>query len=150
MPAGRPTELTPQVIEEVRRLLPTVLYLETVADYLCLDRTTVRKWFRRGSKEAKRLRNKRCKPRPSEALFLQFFLTYKKALAEGLIFDLGVIKKASDKQWTAAAWRAERRFPHLFGSDRREILEIKKQLARLEANRVPESDAPAQKGRKAG
>jgi hypothetical protein len=120
-----------------------------VADYLGLDRTTVRKWLRRGAKEAKRRRNKRCKPCPKEAIYLEFFLTYKKGLAEGLIYDLGVIKKASEKQWTAAAWRAERRFPHLYGSDRREILEIKKQLAQLEARSVIGSTQPAQKARKA-
>jgi hypothetical protein len=149
MPAGRPTALTPQVIADVRRLLPTVLYVETVADYLGLDRTTVRKWMRRGAKEARRLRRKGSKPQPKEALYLEFFLTYKKGLAEGLIFDLGVIKKASDKQWTAAAWRVERRFPHLYGSDRREILEIKKQLAQLEARSVSGTTRPAQKARKA-
>ena len=54
-------------------------------------------------------------------------------MAEGLYHDLGVIKKASADQvgpegqilrkgeWQAAAWRAERRFPDLWG--RREKLE---------------------------
>jgi hypothetical protein len=120
-----------------------------VADYLGLDRTTVRKWLHRGAKEARRRQRPRCLPKPGEELYLEFFLTYKKALAEGLIFDLGVIKKASDKQWTAAAWRAERRFPHLYGSDRREIIEIKKQLAQLEASIVPGTQRSSRKARTA-
>lgn len=128
MPAGRPTALTPEVIEDVRRLLPTVLYLETVADFLGLDRTTIRKWLRRGAIEDKRLRrNPKAEPSEKEALFREFFLVYKKGLAEGLFHDLGVIKKASADQvgpdgqilrkgeWQAAAWRAERRFPDLWG-----------------------------------
>jgi hypothetical protein len=149
MPAGRPTQLTSQVLEDVRRLLPTCLYLETVGDFLGVHRTTWRKWLARGAKEAKRLaRNSRAKPRAKEALCLEFFFTYKKALAEGVIFDLGIIKKASQDyeiknaegktvgmragQWQAAAWRAERRFPSSWSSNRKEIAEIKRQIAQLE------------------
>jgi hypothetical protein len=124
--------LTPQVLEEVRRLLPTCLYIETVADFISLDRTTVRKWLKRGAKEHQRVsRNKRAKVRQAEALYLELFLTYRKALAEGLVYDLGIIKKAAADQvvtdgsgaavsvrpgqWQAAAWRAERRFPGQWG-----------------------------------
>jgi hypothetical protein len=142
--------LTPQVLEDVRRILPTCLYLETVADFLGLHRTTWRKWLARGAQEAKRLaQSRRAKPRAQEALYLEFFYTYKKALAEGVIFDLSIIKKASQDQeiknsagetvgmrpgqWQAAAWRAERRFPTYWGSNRKELAEIKKQIAQLEA-----------------
>jgi len=131
-PGGRPTALTPQVLENVRLLLPTCLYIETVADFISLDRSTVRKWLKRGAKEHQRLsRNKRAKARQAEALYMELFLTYKKALAEGLIYDLGIIKKAAADQvvtnesgatvavrpghWQAAAWRAERRFPGQWG-----------------------------------
>ena len=48
MPAGRPTDLTPEVIEDFRRVLPTVMSLETVGDYLGVERTTWRKWLKRG------------------------------------------------------------------------------------------------------
>src|SRR5262245_12179923 len=150
MPGGRPTELTAQILEDIRRILPTCLYLETVADFLGVHRTTWRKWLARGTKEAKRLaQNRRGKPRAKEALYLEFFYTYKKAVAEGLIFDLSIIKKASQDQeiknpegktvgmrpgqWQAAAWRAERRFPSHWGNNRKEIAEIKKQIAQLEA-----------------
>ena len=129
---GRPTALTPQVLEDVRRLLPTCLYVETVADFTSLDRTTARKWLKRGAKEHQRVsRNKRARVRQTEALYVELFLTYRKALAEGLIYDLGIIKKAAADQvvtdesgstvavrpgqWQAAAWRAERRFPGQWG-----------------------------------
>jgi hypothetical protein len=134
MAIGRPTALTPEVIEDVRRLLPVVLYVETVADYLGVDRTTVRKWLKRGAKEEKRLRRTPgAKANQKEILFREFFLVYKKGLAEGLFCDLATIKKASADQygedgqiirkgeWQAAAWRAERRFPDLWG--RRDKLE---------------------------
>jgi len=168
-PGGRPTELTPQVLEDVRRLLPTCLYIETVADFISLDRSTVRKWLKRGAKEQQRLsRNKRAKARQAEALYMELFLTYKKALAEGLIYDLGIIKKAAADQvvtnesgvtvavrpgqWQAAAWRAERRFPGQWGrkdtvvmsdvSQRELDAEIERELARLADARQAEAVGP--------
>jgi hypothetical protein len=54
-PGGKPTELTPQVLQDVRRLLLTCRYLETVADYIGDTRPTIRNWLRRGAKKAKRL-----------------------------------------------------------------------------------------------
>jgi hypothetical protein len=127
-PVGRPTLLTPAIIEDFRRLLPTVLYLETVGDYLGVSRQTWRVWVKRGRKESDRLaKNPRAKPREKEALYLEFFATYKKAVAEGELYDLGIIKKASadqvsaagevvrQGQWQAAAWRAERRFGRKWG-----------------------------------
>ena len=170
-PGGRPTALTPQVLEDVRRLLPTCLYIETVADFISLDRSTVRKWLKRGAKEHQRLsRNKRAKARQAEALYMELFLTYKKALAEGLIYDLGIIKKAAADQvvtnesgvtvavrpgqWQAAAWRAERRFPGQWGrkdtvvmsdvSQRELDAEIERELARLaDARQAETAGAPA-------
>jgi hypothetical protein len=155
----------------VRRLLPTCLYLETVADFLGLDRSTVRKWLKRGAQEHQRVsRTKRARFRKREALFVELFLTFRKALAEGLIYDLGIIKKASADQvvsdesgrlvsirpgqWQAAAWRADRRFPELWGrkdtvvmsdvSQRELDAEIERELERLaDARQAEAAGAPA-------
>ena len=167
---GRPTALTAQVLEDVRRLLPTCLYIETVADFISLDRSTVRKWLKRGAKEHQRVsRNKRARVRKAEAIFVELFLTYKKALAEGLIYDLGIIKKAAADQvvtnesgmtvavrpgqWQAAAWRAERRFPGQWGrkdtvvmsdvSQRELDAEIEREMERLADARQAETAGAA-------
>lgn len=115
MAAGRPTELTKKIIADVKRVLPKVLYIETVADFIGVDRFTVRRWLKRGAKELKRLRRPRARPRPTEALYAEFCAAVKKAVADGEIRDAGVIQKASAKQWQAAAWRLERRFPDRWG-----------------------------------
>jgi hypothetical protein len=114
---GRPTLLTAETLKDVERYLPTVMYMETVGDYLGVSRQTWRGWLRRGRKEHDRLKKARTKTEPleSEALYLQFFATVKKALAEGEIHDAAVIKKAATEQWQAAAWRLERRFPARWG-----------------------------------
>lgn len=140
---GQPTLLTPEIIEDTRRILPTVMYMETVGDYLGVSRITWRGWLKRGSKEARRVTNAKTEkgrePKPSEALYLEFFYTFKKGLAEGEIFATGIIKKAAsptvaettkitnpdgtvtektkyhEGQWQAAAWLNERRFPERWG-----------------------------------
>jgi hypothetical protein len=115
--AGQKSKLTPQVIVEVKRLLPTVLHLETVADYLNVARSTWRRWLRRGRKEAQRLdEHPQSRPRASEALYLEFYHTFQKALAEGEFYDAAIIKAAAKDQWRAAAWRLERRFPERWAS----------------------------------
>lgn len=158
MPAGRPTLLTPEVLEDVRRLLPTVLYLETVGDYLGLSRETWRVWLRRGRKEHTRLaKDRRAKPKASEAIYLEFFVTYKKALAEGELYDAGIIKRASADQvgpdgtllrkgeWQAAAWRLERRFQGRWSSFRKELAALRRQVELLEKSlgeRGSDSESP--------
>jgi transposase len=133
MPAGRPTDLTPEVVADAARLLPTVLYLSTVADYIGVHRTTVQRWLRRGREEEKRLRNPRAKSKPSEALYLQFRIAHKKALAAGEIRAAGVIRKAASEHWQAAAWILERRFPERWGRDRSILAELVKQVKELRA-----------------
>jgi transposase len=133
VPAGRPTKLTPELIEDVRRILPTILYWETVADYLGVHRETFRRWLQRGAKEARRLRQQGAKPRKAEALYLEFSGTIKRGVAEGEIYDAGVIKKASAEQWTAAAWRLERRFPSRWAKrDFLALLKLKERLDEIE------------------
>lgn len=76
------------------------LYVETVADYVGVSRITLRGWLRLGKAEADRLaKNKRAKPRASEKVYLEFFYLVRKCLAEGQIYDSGVIKKAEEDHY---------------------------------------------------
>src|SRR5262249_2291180 len=85
-------------------------------------------------------------------------------LAEGQIFDLGIIKKAAQDQtdaegkivrpgqWQAAAWRAERRFPEQWGRkdtvvpsnvpERELDAEIEREMERLADARQAEAPGP--------
>lgn len=131
MPAGRPTDLTPELIEDVKRILPTVMYMEAVGDYLGVSRVTWRLWMRRGRKEDTRIR-KGGKPEAREAIYLEFFYAVKKALSEGEIYDAGVIKKAAAESWQAAAWRLERRFPDRWGRERGKIDDLEARIREME------------------
>jgi len=115
VPTGRPTKLDANVIAEMRRLLPVVMYIDSVAGYLGVTRVTIHYWVKRGRAEALRLEKANTKPKESEALYLEFFNTYQKALAQGELADCLAIKQASQTEWQAAAWRLERRFPKRWG-----------------------------------
>lgn len=121
---GRPIELTQAILDRVKQVLPVVLYLETVADYIGISRISFRGWLKRGAREIKRLeKSKRNKPLAKEAIFVDFFNVVKSSIAEGEVFGAGVIKRAATPvknedgeiiqkgQWQAAAWLLERRFP---------------------------------------
>jgi transposase len=150
MPApGRPLKLTPEIIEDVRRLLPTAMNIETVAAYLGICSQTWRNWLRQGSTEEKRLRRKSAKPKAAAALHLEFFWVHKKALAEGEIYAAGIIKKAAIEQWQAAAWFLERIAPQRWGRDTHAIAELKvtiadqgRQLSDLRAQLPPSEASP--------
>lgn len=130
--AGRPSDLTQEVIDDVKRLLPIVLYVETVANYIGIDRVQFWRWLKRGGKEHKRLtKDPNAEVIESERLYLEFRNAIKKAEAEGEIYDLGVIKAASATHWQAAAWRQERRHNDRWGSDKQAISDLKKQVADL-------------------
>jgi hypothetical protein len=135
---GRPLILSPAVIDEFRRLLPTVLYMESAGDFLGIQRSTWGLWLRRGRKEYNRLQRSPGEgPSEAESLYLGFFAAVKKGLAEGEIADAATIKKAAAVQWQAAAWRLERRSPDRWGRDRGQIKELQ-QLAEDLARRVAE------------
>jgi hypothetical protein len=112
---GRPTVLSREMIEEVARLMPTVLYLDTIGDYLGVHRTTWRKWLKRGKEIADRLaEDPDHLVNPNEELYVEFFYAYRRGLAEGEIRDLTKIA-AGAPGWQASAWRLERRFPKRWG-----------------------------------
>ena len=123
MPGGRPTKLTPEIIEKVKAHLPICFYIETLVDSLGIEKKTYYNWYNRGEAEARRMEEEgEVEPRPDEALYLQFFAAVKKAIADGAIAATALINRAAQESWQAAAWLLERRFPELWGrKDRKEI-----------------------------
>ncbi len=110
---GRPTNLTPEVQEEVCNAIRAGNYMETAAAFAGIDKTTLHDWMRRGAREIDRLeKDPKATPNKDEAKFVEFRHSVKKALAEAEIRDVLTIGKAAEGgQWQAAAWRLERKFP---------------------------------------
>jgi len=120
---GRPRELTPELQTTIEMMLKAGNYLETAADYSGCPMENIRRWMRRGAREHKRMiRARLANPSRDEAIFRNFWLALKKARATSEASDLEIIRRASAKNWCAAAWRLERKNPKKWGrKDRAEI-----------------------------
>ena len=56
-----------------------------------------------------------------EQIFVEFSDTVKKAQAQSEAMLVGLVGKAAEKNWTAAAWRLERKFPDKWGRTERNV-----------------------------
>lgn len=77
--------------------------------------------------------------------FAQFVEDVKEAEASPVMSDLAIIELARKKSWQAAAWRLERRYPHLFGRrvvDTREMSEAEAKRMIAQAFNIAEDDLP--------
>jgi transposase len=141
MPAGRPLELTRDMIETVKTLLPRSLYVETVADVLGVHRVTFRRWVKAGAVE-QRHRDRGKPPNPKFNLHCELCITVKKAMGQTEADFLSQIQTAGIDTWQALAWVLERRFPDKWGLNRAEVRELKRRLDELEKSSV--KSAPAE------
>ena len=113
---GRPTKLTPELQEELVKVIRAGNYIETACAYVGINKTTFYDWMKRGAREKERLeRNTNARPKKSEATFVELSNAIEKALAQAEIRDVAIIGKAAEENWQAAAWRLERKFPERWG-----------------------------------
>lgn len=114
--AGKPkTKLTPETQEKILRYLRLGAYVETAAACSGIHRDTFYGWMKKGAK--------------GEKPYKAFAEAVEQAMAESEARDLAIILKAAEKNWTAAAWRLERRFPDKYGRHDRTKVEAKVEVS---------------------
>ena len=142
--AGRPTKLTKELTEEVAKYLRAGNYIETTAALVGINRDSIYEWLKRGAAEQERLmKNPRARLRKREEIFVEFSDTVKKAQAQSEAMLVGLVGKAAEKNWTAAEWRLERKFPDKWGRTERNVAtaqddpvkELAKQIEDLRSDR---------------
>lgn len=100
---GRPSKLTPDTVEKFKRCLELGMNYQQSCTYSGISYQTFLNWMAKGETA-------------KSGEYFEFFGTVKRAEVAGLMHDLDVIEKASNKgNWTASAWRLERRYPKQFG-----------------------------------
>ena len=100
---GRPTKLTPTVIEKICDALRGGNYRETAAAYAGVGRSTFNDWMQRGH-DAK------------SGIYRDLVDAVEKALADSEARNIAMVEKAAAAgDWKAAAWYLERMFPGRWG-----------------------------------
>ena len=114
---GRPTKLTPELTDEIVKLVGLGNYIETAAAFSGLSKQTIYNWLRRGRREIDRVGagSRSRKIRKKEALCVEFVDAITRARAEFEVTALHKINVASNEDWKAAAWRLERLNPQRYG-----------------------------------
>lgn len=125
MPSGRLTKLTDEVQGKIVNAIRAGNYIETAAAYAGVNKTSIYEWLKRGAREQERVeRTPRARLLKGEEKFVAFSNAVQKALADAEVRDVAIIGKAAESEWTAAAWRLERKFPGRWGRKDRNAVEI--------------------------
>jgi hypothetical protein len=103
---ARPTKLTPELQRQICTLLEDGNFVETVCDYVGIDKTTFYDWMMRGGRGWKT---------DIDDGFVEFSHAVKNAIALAEMQTLGE-QKSGGMNWQAKAWWLERRHPDKWGN----------------------------------
>lgn len=112
MPAGRPSKLTPEITRQICDLLKGGNFVETVCDYVGINKTTFYEWIDRGERAWKI---------DEEAGYVEFSNAVKKAVSEVEITTVYTLRQG-DQHWQRYAWWLERRHPDKWGNRQKHIV----------------------------
>lgn len=122
---GRPTGFTQEIADKILQSVANGNPTKFAANSAGVSEAVVYKWMNYG---------KHGNPDDEyEARFVDFFKNMKIARAKWVEARVAKITFAANQQWQANAWLLERMYPEQFGTDRREIRDLKKMLAELMA-----------------
>ncbi len=107
---GRPTKLTPAVQALVVSAIQGGNTRDVAASYAGIRRATLFEWLARGRAA-------------QTGLFRDFADAIEKAEADAVVTSVGLIRRAAQTSWQAAAWWLERRYPDEWGRKDRVAIE---------------------------
>jgi hypothetical protein len=100
---GRPSKLTPEVEKEFVGLVKAGSYIETVCAVVGIGRSTYYDWMKKANDSLESIS------------YTRFRDEVRKAQAWAEARDVVIVKKHADKNWRAAAWLLERKYPQRWG-----------------------------------
>lgn len=112
---GRPLKLTPETTEKVVQGILAGVSLALASEAAGIANSTRMYWEKRGRAEQQRLLNGD-RARPAEKIYLDFLEATTRARARSLVRLTTQISLAAKRDWRAAAWMAERRFPEEYSN----------------------------------
>lgn len=118
---GRLPALTRPKIDRIAELVAAGNTAETSALAAGVSKSAYYKYAKIGREEIQRIdEGKQRKPQKRNELYVELVEAVEKAKAEALARMMIHIVQAAPTSWQAAAWWAERNYPHLYGRSSRE------------------------------
>jgi hypothetical protein len=100
---GRPiSKPTSEIQEKIVSAIVAGNYTETAAIVSGVNKKIFNEWLLKGRKQ-------------KTGIYSDFLNAIEKAQAEAEMKDIEIINMAAEKDWQAAAWRLERKFPERWG-----------------------------------
>jgi transposase len=129
MPGGRRTKLTPDLQMRFCQVINAGNYYVAACAHVGISYTNFREWMKRGAKQRR-------------GKFREFRDAVKKAEADAEVRMVAQWQKHMPENWPAIRDFLGRRHPDRWADNRKEIAEIKKQIAQLEAVHVGRYRSP--------
>lgn len=115
-PAGRKGKLTPELHEQLVKVLRSGCTFEAAAEAVGISRRSLQVWLQKGE-DAEARREDGEKVAAHEVRYIALAEDVRKARAEAEVRAVATIQRAAqDGTWQAAAWYLERAFPERWSS----------------------------------
>jgi hypothetical protein len=101
-PVGRPTKLDGPMADRIEQVLRAGAYMETAATVAGISYGQFKEWMKRGDPAGRERR---------DAPYRELRVRVEQARAEGEARNVGIIARAANENWQAAAWLLERMYP---------------------------------------
>jgi hypothetical protein len=95
-------KITPEIVEQITNAVRAGNYIDVAAAYVGVHRDTLYTWMKKGRVA-------------TSGPYYEFVAKLDQALAAAEVRDVALIGKAAEREWTAAAWRLERKHPDRYG-----------------------------------
>jgi len=115
---ARPHKLTPEVEERMVRAISVGAAYKDACAYAGISYQTFLNWKKRAQQSEARSDDGCDEPEETTRRFVEFFDRIKKAQGDAAMSWLATINKAAKRDWRAAAWALERRYPKSYDRNR--------------------------------
>ena len=115
---ARPTKLTPEVEERLVRAISVGATYKDACACAGISFQTFLNWKKRAQRAVEQVGERDGEPEETDHPFVEFFDRIKRAQGEAAVGLLAMIGKAANRDWKAAAWMLERRYPESYDRNR--------------------------------
>jgi hypothetical protein len=113
---------------------------ELASNYAGITYQSFRNWIKRGEAEMARLETPRTKPREDESPYVEFVERVRQSEGKAAVKWLLKIEQAAKRNWQAAAWKLERRYPGAYGRKSVDLTSAGKELKGLTASELSDDE----------